>query len=163
MNQENGTRDSSMAIKEMSEPECRAFLTRAHIGRLACALDDQPYVVPVSVVYEEEYIYSFSTIGQKIQWMRKNPKVCVQLDELTAQSRWMSVIATGLYQELREPQFETERSHARKLLDRKSRWWLNALAERDLRSSDALIDPVFFRIRIESLSGLEATEAEPNG
>ena len=151
-----------MAIKEMSESQCHAFLTRAHVGRLACALDDQPYVVPVSLVYEENYLYSFSTIGQKVQWMRKNPKVCVQLDELTAQSHWTSLIVIGLYQELREPQFEAERAHARKLLERQSRWWLNALAERDLKSNDALIDPLFFRIQIQSLSGLEAGEMELN-
>lgn len=151
-----------MAIKEMSETECRAFLTRAHIGRLACALNDQPYVVPISVACEEDYIYSFSTIGRKIEWMRKNPKVCVQLDELPAPPRWISVIATGLYQELSVPQFESERAHAHKLLERRSRWWLNALAERDLKSRSELIDPLFFRIRIESLTGLEATDIEPN-
>ncbi len=150
-----------MAIKEMTQAECRAFLMRAHIGRLACALDDQPYVVPVSVVCEDDFIYSFSTIGQKIQWMRKNPKVCVELDELVAQSRWFSVVATGVYQELREPQFESERAHARKLLDQKTRWWLNALAERQIKSEDELIDPLFFRIRIESLSGLESSDSGP--
>jgi uncharacterized protein len=151
-----------MAIKEMSETECREFLTRARTGHLACALDDQPYVVPISVVFEGDYLYSFSTVGQKIEWMRQNPKVCLQLDELPAQSRWISVIVTGLYQELRVPQFETERAHARKLLDQKSRWWLTALAERDLKSSSALIDTVFFRIRIEALTGLETTDLEPN-
>jgi uncharacterized protein len=150
-----------MAIREMSETECRAFLTRARIGHLACALDNQPYVVPISVVCEGDYIYSFSTVGQKIEWMRQNPKVCVQLDELPAQSRWISVIATGLYQELRLPQFETERAHARNLLEQKSGWWLTALAERDLKSDDALIDTVFFRIRIETLSGLETADLEP--
>lgn len=147
-----------MAIKEMSDSECRAFLTRSHVGRLGCALADQPYVVPISLVYEEEYIYSFSTIGKKVQWMRKNAKVCVELDELTSQSHWISVIANGVYQELALPQFETERAHAHKLLERKQRWWLNALAERDMKSDDALIDPLFFRIRIESLTGLEASE-----
>lgn len=149
-----------MAIKELSETECRTFLTRANVGRLACALDDQPYIVPITVVCENDYIYSFSTIGKKIQWMRKNPKVCVEFDELTAQTRWISIIATGLYQELRLPQFETERDHAHKLLERKSQWWLNAFAERDLKSNDALIDPLFFRIQITSLSGLEAWETE---
>jgi uncharacterized protein len=147
-----------MAIKEMSDSECRAFLTRSHVGRLGCAFDDQPYVVPISVVYEADYIYSFSTIGKKVQWMRKNAKVCVELDELASQSRWISVIANGVYQELALPQFEHERAHAHKLLERKQRWWLNALAERDMKSDDALIDPLFFRIRIESLTGLESSE-----
>jgi nitroimidazol reductase NimA-like FMN-containing flavoprotein (pyridoxamine 5'-phosphate oxidase superfamily) len=147
-----------MAIKELSDTECRAVLSRVHTGRLGCALDDQPYVVPISIAFEQDYLYSFSTLGQKIKWMRANPKVCVQIDEVNAQSRWVSVLATGLYQELREPQFETERAHARKLMNRQHHWWLNALAERQTKSDDDLIDTLFFRIHLESLSGLEASE-----
>jgi len=149
-----------MAIKDMSEQECRAALARIRIGRLACALDNQPYVVPISIAYEKDWIYSFSTLGQKIKWMRANPKVCVQADELSSQSQWVSIVATGTYQELREPQFEMERAHARKLLDRQEKWWLNALAERQLKIGDELIAPIFFRIRIESLTGLEGTESD---
>lgn len=144
----------------MSEQECRAALARIRIGRLACALDNQPYVVPISIAYEKDWIYSFSTLGQKIKWMRANPKVCVQADELSSQSQWVSIVATGTYQELREPQFEMERAHARKLLDRQEKWWLNALAERQLKIGDELIAPIFFRIRIESLTGLEGTESD---
>jgi len=147
-----------MTIREMSEQECREALTRLRIGRLGCALDNQPYIVPVSIVYEEDYIYSFSTPGQKVKWMRANPKVCVQADEISGQSKWLSVVAYGQYQELREPQFEIERDHARKLLDRQHHWWLNALAERQLKEGDRLVSPLFFRIRIESLSGLESKE-----
>ena len=149
-----------MAIREMSEAECRAFLGRVQLGRLGCALEDQPYVVPISVVCEDEFIYSFATLGQKVQWMRKNPKVCVQFDDLSGPSQWTSVIANGTYQELREPQYETERAHARKLLDRKSKWWLTALAERDLKLGDHLIDTLFFRIRVESLSGLQESDKQ---
>ena len=146
-----------MAIKEMSDKECRAVLAAARLGRLGCALDNQPYVVPISLVCEDDWIYSFSTSGQKIEWMRANPKVCVQVDEISSQSHWVSVIANGSYQELREPQFEIERAHARKLLDNHHHWWLNALAERQLKSGDELIAPLFFRIRIESVSGLETS------
>lgn len=149
-----------MPIKEMSEKECREALTRLHTGRLGCALDNQPYIVPVSIVYEENFIYSFSTDGQKIKWMRANPKVCVQIDEISGQSKWLSVVGYGQYQELREPQFEIERAHARKLLDRQHHWWLNALAERQLKAGDNLVATLFFRIRIESLSGLEFIEGE---
>jgi len=144
-----------MAIKEMPENECRAFLSRTSFGRLGCSLDNQPYVVPINFAYEGDYLYSFSTLGQKIEWMRSNPKVCVQVDEINSHSEWVSVIASGAYQELREPQFEIERAHARKLLDKPHRWWLNALAERQLRSGDDLIASLFFRIRIESLSGFD--------
>ena len=146
-----------MAIREMSEKECREGLTRLHFGRLGCALDNQPYIVPISIVYEDDFIYSFSTTGQKIKWMRANPKVCVQTDEISAQSQWLSIVAYGQYQELREPQFELERAHARKLLDREHHWWLNALGERQLKVGDELVTPLFFRIRVESLSGLLST------
>ena len=85
------------------------------------------YVVPVGIAYKEDYIYVFSTMGQKIKWMRSNPKVCVQIDEIRSQSDWVSVIANGEYQELPEPQFEHERAHARTLLQKRHHWWLNAM------------------------------------
>ena len=66
-----------MRIIEISQAECRELLERVSIGRLACSLDNQPYVVPVAFSYEPESIYVFSTLGKKIEWMRQNPKVCL--------------------------------------------------------------------------------------
>lgn len=143
-----------MQIDEITESGCREILARATLARLGCSLDNQPYVVPVGIAYEPDYIYVFSTFGQKIRWMRTNPKVCVQIDELAGQSEWASVIATGEYQELPEPQFTDERDHARRLLEKRNLWWLNALAERRTELPDEKIKPIFFRIRITSLSGL---------
>ena len=149
-----------MRIDELNETECREIFSRASSARLGCALNDQPYVVPVGIAYEEDYIYVFSTMGQKIKWMRSNPHVCVQIDEIRSQSDWVSVIANGEYQELPEPQFEDERNHARKLLQQRHHWWLNAMAERRIRLRDEEIKPLFFRIRVSSVTGLRGTEAE---
>jgi nitroimidazol reductase NimA-like FMN-containing flavoprotein (pyridoxamine 5'-phosphate oxidase superfamily) len=55
-----------MMINEISERECRAVLGRASIGRLGCARDNQPYVVPVYLAYEPDYVYVFSTLGKKL-------------------------------------------------------------------------------------------------
>jgi nitroimidazol reductase NimA-like FMN-containing flavoprotein (pyridoxamine 5'-phosphate oxidase superfamily) len=88
--------------------------------------------------------------------MRANPKVCLEVDEITNQSQWMSVIATGRYQELPEPQYTAEREHARRLLGKRYRWWQNALGERQLRLGEDLITPLFFRIHIDSMTGLRA-------
>jgi len=144
-----------MAIQEMSEQECREFLAGSSFGRLGCALDNQPYVVPIQFACEGDYLYSFGTFGQKIEWMRANPKVCVQVDKVSGRFDWVSVIGLGSYEELVEPRYELERAHARKLLDTRERWWLNALAERQLKSGDELIAAIFFRIRMESVSGLK--------
>ncbi len=146
-----------MLITEMTEKECREFLERVSIARLGCSLNDQPYVAPVGIAYEQDYIYVFSTLGKKIKWMRSNPKVCLQADESKAQSEWISVIANGEFQELPEPQFTDERAHARKLLEKRHQWWLNAMAERRNQLSDQEIAPIFFRIRISSVTGLRGS------
>ena len=150
-----------MEINEMTLAQCNEFLTHASGGRLGCSLEDQPYVVPIHFAVDHPYLYVFSTFGQKVRWMRANPKVCVQADEIKNDSEWVSVIVNGVYQELAEPQYTSERQHASALLGKKYQWWLNALGERQMKLGDASIEPMFFRICIHSISGLRARE--PNG
>ena len=38
-----------MNIHEMTEEECRAMLSRRNVVRLACALNNQPYIVPIHI------------------------------------------------------------------------------------------------------------------
>src|SRR5215470_8883094 len=142
-----------MEVIKLTETECFDVLARAPMGRLGCSLDNQPYVVPLNFVYDKNHIYVFSTYGKKIEYMRANPNVCMQVDEIRGQAQWTSVIANGVYQELPENLFETERAHARKLLQDRHRWWLNALAERRSEVEDVSIMPLFFRIRVESVTG----------
>ena len=146
-----------MVVNEMNQEECGAFLASASLGRLGCSFDNQPYVVPIYFVYEPDYIYVLSTFGQKTEWMRRNPNVCLEVDEITNQSQWMSVIAKGRYEELPEPQFTSERDHARTLLAKRHSWCLNALAERQLKLGDDSIATLFFRIQVDSMTGLCAT------
>ena len=145
-----------MVINEMTEKECRESLSRASSGRLGCALENQPYVVPINFAYDGNDIIVLSTSGQKIEWMRANPKVCVQIDEIRSEKDWVSVIVNGQYQELPEPQYADEREHARKLLQKRHLWWEAPMAERQLRSADALVAPLFFRIQVHSMTGLRA-------
>jgi hypothetical protein len=147
-----------MEVNEISAEECQTVLERASLGRLGCSNENQPYVVPIHFSYEDGYLYAFSTFGQKVKWMRANPKVCLQTDEIQNQSNWISVIVYGEYEELPEPQYTAERKHASLLLAKQYQWWLNALAERQMRVGENAIEPLFFRIRIQSMSGLRATQ-----
>src|SRR5262249_1606418 len=147
-------REAPMRIVEISQGECKELLNRASVGRLACALENQPYIVPVCFAYEPEHFYVFSTLGQKIKWMRPNPNVCLQTDEIKERSNWISGIGNGTYLELREAQYTAERAHARERLAEVSEWWRMPLAERREHTSDLSIEPVFFRIDIASMSGL---------
>ena len=96
-----------MIIREMSREECLRVLAGTRVARLGCSLDNQPYVVPVSLAYQkpewgEPCFYGVTTPGQKIDWMRANPLVCVEVDEVAAHDRWVSVIVFGRYEELPE-------------------------------------------------------------
>jgi hypothetical protein len=146
-----------MRILAISQQECSELLKRVSIGRLACSLDDQPYIVPVAFSYQRGCIYVFSTLGKKIKWMRQNPKVCLQADEIGNQSNWLSVVVTGTYLELREPQYPAQREHALEQLAQYSEYWQTPFAERREQTSDLSIEPVFFRIDIGSMSGLRTT------
>jgi uncharacterized protein len=104
-----------MVIREMSREECLRVLAGARLARLACAHENQPYVVPVYLAYHEASgcLYGFTTPGQKVAWMRANPLVCVEVDEVAAYDQWVSVIAIGRYEELPEtPGSDVMHGHA---------------------------------------------------
>jgi len=93
-----------MVIREMSREECLRVMAGARVARLACAHNNQPYIVPVYLAYHAASgcLYGFTTPGQKVEWMRANPLVCVEVDEIAAYDQWVSVIALGRYEELPE-------------------------------------------------------------
>ena len=78
-----------MFIKELETGECFEILTEKRFGRLACARENQPYIVPFHFVYDgQKLLYAFSTLGHKIEWMRANPLVCVEADDINNQFEW---------------------------------------------------------------------------
>jgi nitroimidazol reductase NimA-like FMN-containing flavoprotein (pyridoxamine 5'-phosphate oxidase superfamily) len=96
-----------MVIREMNRDECEQVLARTRLARLGCAQDNQPYVVPVTLAYHRpEYgdpcLYGVTIPGQKVEWMRANPLVCVEVDDIAADDRWVSVVVNGRYEELPE-------------------------------------------------------------
>ena len=102
-----------MHLQEMTQEECIAVVSNGRLGNLACARDNRPYVVPIYYAYSESHLYSFSMPGQKIEWMRSNPHVCVQVDNFSDQTHWQSVVMHGLYHELPDiPGTKHDREHA---------------------------------------------------
>jgi nitroimidazol reductase NimA-like FMN-containing flavoprotein (pyridoxamine 5'-phosphate oxidase superfamily) len=179
-----------MVIHEMSRDECIRVLAGRRLARLGCARENQPYVVPVYLTYDllpggEPCLYGFTTPGQKIEWMRDNPLVCVEVDEVTAHDQWVSVIAFGRYEELFEPSgndHEGAQAHnvgqigrytgpgaltsvdqrvvAHDVLDAQAMWWEPACtvsAARTDRDPAEPIAPLYYRIRVERVTGHRAT------
>jgi len=139
-----------MMIRELTTPECEDVLRRATLARLACARDNQPYVVPVHAYFDGDYLYGFATFGQKIAWMRENPRVCVQVDDIVDRFHWATVVAFGRYEELLHmPSQEDARRRAHELFQRVPEWWQPAHSNPGREVRMAMI----YRIRIDSMTG----------
>lgn len=82
-------------IDEMRKGEMAELLKRSGYGHLACARNNQPYVVPVHFAYDGTAIYVYTTEGKKSEIIRANPQVCLQTEEVTDNTHWKSVIVTG--------------------------------------------------------------------
>ncbi len=87
-------------IGVLSPDEIDALLRRNRVGRLGVAVNDRPYVVPITYAYDGSSIYAFSGPGRKIDVMREQPLVCFEVDEVLGPSEWRSVVAEGRYEEL---------------------------------------------------------------
>jgi hypothetical protein len=143
-----------MLIQEVAYEDSLNLLTHLRLGRIACAEGAQPYVVPFYFAYDDGYLYSFSTVGQKIKWMRANPLVCVQADEIVSSQEWVSIVIFGRYEELPDtPELKVERDLAYKLLKQKGIWWEPGFAKTIIKGSERPLLPVYFRIQIARITG----------
>jgi nitroimidazol reductase NimA-like FMN-containing flavoprotein (pyridoxamine 5'-phosphate oxidase superfamily) len=147
-----------MLIQELSIQASLDLLARTRLGRLACAQGPQPYVVPCYFVYDANYLYSFSTVGQKIEWMRANPLVCVEADEVVSPQQWMSVVVFGRYEELPDTsEWQLEREFAYKLLQQYAMWWEPGYVKTILRGTERQLMPIFYRVYVDRISGHRAS------
>lgn len=143
-----------MVITGLSEQESLRVVSRSNLARLACANAGQPYVVPINYVLRQRYLYSFSTFGRKIEWMRANPLVCVEVDDIVHHRHWESVVATGEYNELVESEDgESERHDAWTLLQNRPNWWEPGYVKTVISGEERPLVPIFFRIRLDEISG----------
>ena len=151
-----------MLIQELTRRASLDLLARTHLGRLACAQGTQPYVVPFYFVYDNDCLYGFSTVGQKIEWMRANPLVCVEADEVVSPEQWVSVIVFGRYEELLDtPEYQGTRAFAHALLKRHAVWWEPAYAKTILHGTERPLEPVFYRIHGRRITGHYAIPDQP--
>jgi len=150
-----------MLIKELSRRECSSVIQAGHLARLACCNEGRPYVVPITYAFTGNCIYCFSMPGQKIDWLRANPNVCLQVDEFSGERQWKSVLVFGRYQELSpEGQWRRECMHAWSLLEARPNWWEPGGLKPAPQGVAASSPHVFFCVDIEGMTGRAAYEGE---
>lgn len=139
-----------MLIQSMTEAASLELLARATLGRLACAHEGRPYITPMSVTYDAKALHGFSTVGQKITWMRANPHVCVEVEEVVSRLNWATVIVMGRYEELTS---DADRKYAHDLLERRPAWWEAAYSKTVIDGNERPLKGVFFRVSIDQITG----------
>lgn len=126
-------------------------LERGNLGHLGCFWANEVYVVPITYVFENPYIYSHSKDGKKISMMRQNPHVCIEVEEIRDMFSWRSAIAWGEYEELRGDEATTG---MRMLIKKITHEIANGKSSPLEMDFDALFEEaVIYRIRVNKLSG----------
>jgi nitroimidazol reductase NimA-like FMN-containing flavoprotein (pyridoxamine 5'-phosphate oxidase superfamily) len=133
------------------------FLLRSQVvGHIGCYEEGRVYIVPVTYVYDGQYIYGHTREGSKISMMRQNPFVCFQVEAIQNMANWQSVVVQGEYEELAG---EDCRTAERLLLNRimpfqvsETAAGANSLDVHQLPTATRAV-PVTYRIRITEKSG----------
>ena len=126
-------------------------------GRLGCGSADKLYIVPLSYVYDGQYIYGHSKEGNKISLMRQRPKVCFQVDEIQNINNWWSVLIWAEYEELDQDPLKTEAIQL--INDRFAAFSSNAAVSPDPPGphmtgfAEKAARPIVFRLKVMEKSG----------
>ena len=76
----------------------------------------------------------------------------IEVDEIVDRFHWTTVLVTGRYEELEDSApNDRARQRARQLFEQRDTWWLPGAGKNI--SVDEHAEPVFFRIRIDKISG----------
>lgn len=96
-------------VRELLEHEIKHLLSAVAYAHLACTDGHQPYVVPIHYAYDPPYIYVYTTEGKKSEIISRNPRVCLQIEDVKDNRDWQSIIVEGEAEQLND---ESQRTRA---------------------------------------------------
>ena len=137
-------------ITQLEADEIESVLRAEAVGRIGCSLDGRVYVVPISYVYRDGYVYGHSAMGEKVRILRQNPQVCFEVDYAADLANWHSVIAWGSYEELSG---EAGQRGMQLLLEGLSDRLPKGVIHGGSSASTGDGDAVVFRIKLDEITG----------
>ncbi|MDI7864470.1 pyridoxamine 5'-phosphate oxidase family protein [Rhizobiaceae bacterium n13] len=151
-----------MDVKELTREECMGVVAAGRLAHLACCRGELPYVIPIYYALDGNYLYSFSMVGKKIEWLRENPHACLLIEQFKGEHGWASVLISGQYQELPDTeQWHQERIHAWSLLEHHTNWWEPGALKPQAQPLADHYSHVFYSIGIEEITGRSALPGDP--
>lgn len=145
-------------IDELSQAEIEDLLRAQVVGRIGCHADGLTYVVPVIYAYDAGALYVASVEGQKTRMLRRNPRLCFEVDEYDGAGSWRSAIVHGDYEELDR---EGSERALELLAERFERGGEEGASRR--RHDAGSTRTVCFRVRIREVTGRAARRGGGDG
>jgi nitroimidazol reductase NimA-like FMN-containing flavoprotein (pyridoxamine 5'-phosphate oxidase superfamily) len=150
-------------IAALTDKQIEEILYQNVLGHLGCNDGFNTYVFPINYVYDGKYIICHSQTGLKIEAMRQNKRVCLQVDEIKDFKNWKSILVLGDFQELEE---ERERYQAIKVfVDRHLQLKINhplgmhgKAEQNEGLNIHSELRPIIYRILIDEKNGRFETD-----
>ncbi len=144
---------------DLKSQECIAVLKNNYIGRLGYIAKGSPYIIPITYFYYDDSnnsIICYSGEGHKIEAMRKNHTVSLEVDEIKSVNSWRSILVHGVFEEI-------QGIDARHLLHEFAEGVKSIINEKEHTLPHAISDfsskmhqekiPIVFRIKILEITG----------
>jgi uncharacterized protein len=88
-------------MRELNAHEIESLLHEESVARIGYTdRRHQAWIVPITYAYDGDSIYGYSLLGAKIEGMSTHPDVCIEIDRVSDNADWWSVIARGRFEAL---------------------------------------------------------------
>lgn len=87
--------DAAPSFRALDEVECRAILSRNHVGRIAYSFHDRVDIEPIHYVCDRGWIYGRTSPGAKLATLSHHRWVAFEVDEVDGPFDWRSVVVHG--------------------------------------------------------------------
>lgn len=84
-------------FRELSPDECRAFLIKHNVGRIAFTRNDRVDIEPINYVSDGEWIFGRTGAGAKLTTLLHHPWCAFETDDVRDIFDWESVVVKGTF------------------------------------------------------------------
>ena len=98
-------------LGKLNEVQIDNLLLSQSVGRIGYTDGKNPFITPVTYVFDGKYIIGQTRDGMKLNIIRKNPSVCFEVDVMVSMDNWRSVVVSGNFNELEGSEAEKAREY----------------------------------------------------
>ena len=145
-------------MTDLTTSAIERVLRNNYLGHLAYLWQGKPHVIPITYYFDpaDNTIISYTSEGHKIDAMRKNNSVTVQVEEIQSMFNWESAMVHGTFEEL-EGDIAKQKLHSfiegvKSIIRRKERREVEFINEFSSKLYERG-NPIVYQVKILEISG----------